>query len=210
MYIPRIITRHQFKTSIVYIPRILARHQFKTSIVYIPRILTRHQFKTSIVYIPRILARHQFKTSIVYIPRILARHQFKTAIVYIPRIITRHQFKTSIVYTPRIIARHQFKTSIVYIPRSTTTRRQFKTQVAGLQVRLIHRYNVKNQPSIYLSMHSYTCFGTCLYSVDTHRGKFLKSLLTISIVTYFIPRSHTSLETALAKTRESLRERKNK
>ena len=55
---------------------------------------------------------------------------------------------------------------------------QSKTQVIKSQVCLIHCYSVKNQPSIYLSMHSSTRFGAYLYSVGTHHGNQLKSLVT--------------------------------
>ena len=64
----------------------------------------------------------------------------------------------------------------------------------SIRCRLIHCYNVKNQPSI---VHQYTCFSTqknyfspfhfltdtYLYSVGTYNGNLLKSLLTVSRVT---------------------------
>ena len=43
---------------------------------------------------------------------------------------------------------------------------------------LIHCYNIKNQPSIYLSIQNNTCFGTDLYSAGTHHGNLLRSLVT--------------------------------
>ena len=43
-------------------------------------------------------------------------------------------------------------------------------------------------------MHNNTYFSTLgifLYSVSTHHGHLLKSLVTMSKVTYFVPRAHT-------------------
>ena len=47
-------------------------------------------------------------------------------------------------------------------------------QATESQTRLIHCYSFKNQPAVYLSTHSNTCFGTDLYSVDTHHQNMLK------------------------------------
>jgi len=33
-------------------------------------------------------------------------------------------------------------------------------------------------------MHTNTCFGACLYSVDTHHGNLLKSLVGMNTVTF--------------------------
>ena len=56
------------------------------------------------------------------------------------------------------------------------------------KVRLIHYYNVKSQPSTFVSMRNNTfIFGIYLYSVGTHHRNLLKSLVAMRKVTYFIP-----------------------
>jgi len=57
----------------------------------------------------------------------------------------------------------------------------------------------------YQSIHRGTCFGTCLYSVGTHHGNLLKSLVTMSRVTYFILWAHTN---AVNKERKKEEEKK--
>ena len=55
----------------------------------------------------------------------------------------------------------------------------------------IQRYNVKNQPSAYPSVHNNVLLFIYLYSVDIHQGNLLKSLVTMNRVTYYlIPRVH--------------------
>ena len=103
---------------------------------------------------------------------------------------------------------------------------QFKTQVTKSQVCSIHCYNIKNQPSISLSKHKSTFkkkvsipfLGTksrvcCLPSINilnqkgtslereiigTHHRNLLKSSVTVSRVTCFIP--WATQKTVLAKT----------
>ena len=40
-------------------------------------------------------------------------------------------------------------------------------------------------------MHNKTWFGTYLYSAGTHHRDMFKAFVTMSSVTYFIPRAHT-------------------
>ena len=55
------------------------------------------------------------------------------------------------------------------------------------KVRLIHYYNVKSQPSTFVSMRNNTfIFGIYLYSIDTYHRNLLKSLVAMRRVTYFI------------------------
>ena len=54
---------------------------------------------------------------------------------------------------------------------------------------------LKNQSSLYPSVHNSTCLGTCLYSAGIHCWNLLKSFVIMGRVAYFISR-----ETALAKT----------
>ena len=42
-----------------------------------------------------------------------------------------------------------------------------------------------------MSWYVHTILGNYLYSVSTHNGNLLKSLVTMSRVTYFILRTHT-------------------
>ena len=53
--------------------------------------------------------------------------------------------------------------------------------------RLVHCCNIRKQPSIHMSIHNNACVGTHLYSVGTHQGYLLKSLVSMSRMTCFIP-----------------------
>ena len=73
---------------------------------------------------------------------------------------------------------------------------QFQTKVTESHVCLIHCYNVKTNKklnktkNIHLSMWNNICFGTDLDFIRIHHGNLLKSLVTMSRVTYFIPWTH--------------------
>ena len=68
--------------------------------------------------------------------------------------------------------------------------RLFETQVTKSQVCVIHCYNcdIKNEPTYHYAV---TRFGTCLDSAGIHHEYLLKPLVTMSRLTYFIPRTHT-------------------
>ena len=113
------------------------------------------------------------------------------------RIRRRHTRRHSGVSSRIVTSRHW--TALGHLRRNHTFEillLRFKTQVSQTQGCLIHWCNFKKQPSIYQctvkhalvrrKQISILLLPTCFYTVDTHKRKMLKSLVTMSRVTYFI------------------------